>query len=224
LRKRADGTEERLIEQPHPNGGTVITLAPEEPVMPNIDMSKAAPLWSAYVDLIAKREGVTMSKAIDVALSDPTGKELFDIVREHNLQKMGNDGSWPGGPTHGNTMPDDPHRTQRHDVGAGSNDPAWKRYQAAIKKHMASGMKMSAALDQARREMSETDWSTIKAMSVADVHIPSATPHPNNPPILNGPGRSPTMLPLSNDANALPMRGPYQSGYAQAAPSHRRGI
>jgi hypothetical protein len=54
----------------------------------------------------------------------------------------------------------------------------------------------------------------------SDVH---ATTSVNNPPILNGPGRSKVMLPLSNDGNAPVARGPYQNTRG-AGPPYRRGI
>jgi hypothetical protein len=62
-------------------------------------------------------------------------------------------------------------------------------------------------LDEARREMSEEDWASVKNMTVSDVHVRSAV---NNPPALDhSPGRSKTMLPLSHDGNSQVMRGPY---------------
>jgi hypothetical protein len=215
LRKRADGTEERLIERPFPGGGTEIVKAPN---MSATEIEKTATgLWESCVTMIAKREGCTRTEAYTRALRDPVAREAFDLARDVYMAKA----------HHGVSPPADPFDTTAHNVT--TNDPAWRRYQDSIRKHVASGMSMSKAQDMARREMSEEDWASVKSMSATQAMKASPSESPtarhgtessmNNPsPLFDSPGRSPLMLPRSADGNAPVARGSYSSPYGGGRP------
>jgi hypothetical protein len=172
-------------------------------------IAKAARLWGGYLDFIAARDKVSVSKAVDIALREETGRELFALAKQATaVDKLGGAG-FPNGPSHGVSPPSDPHNTVRgNETGEEAlsrlrQDHARKvytKYMDGVRGHMASGKTQSQAHDAMRMEMAATEWTAIKNLSAADVHVPSATP--NNPPILNGPGRSPVML-LSSDATAI---------------------
>src|SRR5713101_6204254 len=51
----------------------------ENTTMPNVDINKATPMFNEYVGLIMKRDGVSRSRAYDIALTDETGRALFDL-------------------------------------------------------------------------------------------------------------------------------------------------
>jgi hypothetical protein len=79
LMKRVDNAGEIEIHR-HADGEVEI-YPRREAEMPKVDIRKALPLWSALVELIRKREGVTTSKAIDMALADEMGRELFQLAK-----------------------------------------------------------------------------------------------------------------------------------------------
>jgi hypothetical protein len=153
-----------------------------------VDISKAMPLWNTYVALIAKRDGITTSKAIDVALAEETGRELFQLA------KLGG-GGWAADSVHDGSG-------QRSLEGTGhpvdedgeiSDAEAYKVYDAAVRE-AAMHMSESQAHDYARKAFPRT-WAKAKRVKGAL--------HPNNPPApYDSPGRSKTMLPMSHDGNA----------------------
>src|SRR5437870_2348959 len=69
--------------------GTKVVLAKrdddrEDTTMPTtntIDVRKAPAMWSEYCALVQKRDGLTASRAIDRALQDETGRELFSVAK-----------------------------------------------------------------------------------------------------------------------------------------------
>jgi len=217
-------------EEPHPNGGTVIRAIPEqveEPMLLPLLKAHAHQALAEYIELgIAK--GMTRSAALDRFIG--TNPQTWRLLKmgSHDLPQPssvnGGGGRVPS-PTHhsghgGTPDPEHPH-TEHHEGGdealsrmrAAHAKKVYRKYSDGVRAHMASGKTASQAHDAMRREMSEEDWATVKTvkgLDASDVHVPGAL-HPNNPPVLNGPGLSPTMLPLSHDGNAGKARGPYQN-------------
>jgi hypothetical protein len=199
-----------------------------EPVMSAGDIARqAGGIWADHVAAVQKREGCTRSRAIDIALRDPAGRRAFNLVRDAGiLQKLGG-GDWPGGPSHGVSQSADPHDSTRHRE---SGDEALARYRsshankslAQFNAHVDGLMSAdktltrSRAMDRAAREQPAL-WAAAMGKaspSESDVHVPSNV---NNPAVISGPGRSPTMPP-SDDANSGTARGPYQSPYGGGRP------
>jgi len=172
-----------------------MTKGDQDADRPEIDISKAQTMWTTFVDLIAKRDGVSVSKAIDAALRDKTGRELFDLQRDLYLTKMGEGLGFEPGEGHGassNQATIDPHDSVRHEVEVDDGE-AFRTYSAAVKE-AAQHMSTSDAHDYVRKAFPKL-WAKVKTLK-GDVPLNAPGSHSDD-------GRSPMMLPTSHDGNAL---------------------
>jgi hypothetical protein len=149
----------------------------EEPVETSISLEKAFPMWNVFTDLIMKREGCSKGKAIDIALQDPLGKQLFQLAKGSGLpgsygdSPMGQTGyggrvpsahSTADGTGHGQPPdPRNPHRTTANPATAEETlarlrrehaNKALNRFNGIVDAHVAGGMKRSDAQSRAMRE------------------------------------------------------------------------
>jgi hypothetical protein len=219
---RGAGRGVKIMLMKRDDGIEITRRAPTEQDLQEVQMrndvlkGQAFALWQEQINDIRKRDNCSRSAAIDRLQQTDIGSRLWSIVKNltGDVAKLGGGGSEPHEPELGGRVKSptwdsghgassnspDPHRSVRTDVDADAVEK-YRAYQDAVKTNMRAGMKRGAALDQARREMSEEDWASIKNLSVSDVHVPGSL---NDAGSLDGSaGRSKTMLPLSHDGNAL---------------------
>jgi len=153
-----------------------VKIAKSQEVLPMVEVAKrASAMWGVYVDLIAKRDGITKSAAVDRALRDDTGRSLYETARDAHLQdqmqKMGAAGgisSWDGGNSAGQDSlgghgpgeaVDGAANLQR--LRAGHAEKSLVAFNGLIDAHVASGMTRSQAQMKAMREHPSL-WSQAK--------------------------------------------------------------
>jgi len=191
------------------NGGTEIVRQSEDVhAMPaNIESieKRAGAVWSQCVDFVRKRDGVSESRAVDIALADPAFREAYTLQSDCYLQRMAKLGSggWPGGTPHGSSSsdPEHPHTESEHHEGG---DEALSRYRrehgnkqyrkfrdlVASLKASNPGWSNSKCEDEARRREPGMwmDSKQAHAPDVADAHVSTTLRKP--------------FQPLAHDANA----------------------
>jgi hypothetical protein len=199
--KNLDIREVSLVDSAA-NLGAKITLhkrADDKPTAPAqlnaVEVAKRADvLWSGYVELIQKRDRCTQSAAIDRALRDPIGADLFDTARKanlakqqhlmdigfvadvHDVRKMGGAAGFThDGINHGDSSNEagrgNPFPTVEHDVDEdGDYADASKAYQSFVR-HVAayqrSGMKHFEAFQHAIRVHGRL-WQAAKRAKASD--------------------------------------------------------
>jgi hypothetical protein len=122
-------------------------------------------MWDAFVSLVERRDNVSKSRAIDIALADPTGRELWTVAKMGPAAEF----EWQADSTHGVTPnPETPH-TEHHETG----DAALSRYRQehgrkALKQFndhcdalVAQGMTRSEAQDHTMKTHPEL-WQQAK--------------------------------------------------------------
>jgi hypothetical protein len=184
----------RILLRKHAGGGVELVPDKSQEVRP-MNSATAFSMWDTYTDVIAKRDNVSKSRAIDVALRTETGRELYKLASPAtgaDVAKLGG-GTLPQGPT---PMPPTARRPdptdyassrRKDDAEDGNAERQSRRYLTRVEQLVAGGMTPSKAHDKARAEMPD-EWTAHK------------------------------MMPPSHDGNAPRMRGPYESNYGGGSP------
>jgi hypothetical protein len=168
----------------------------EMPVMSQeTAVAKAANVWNSYVELTAKKAGVSINKAVDLCLKTELGREAFDLAKHASaadVLKLGGGNLKPNGQidggsgrhdtnTPGDEYPDPPsaRRADAKDYAQPRDrraprdqmddeavaQEAFQRFTAAVNQCVGDGMSRTKAMDHCMAKFPAL-WNAAKTYKI----------------------------------------------------------
>jgi hypothetical protein len=154
---------------------------------PQTAIAKSARLWDGYLSFIAARDKVSINKAIDVALREEVGRELFALAKQATaFDKLGDGGFQPrtfqqsGDEDPRGTVSNAPHESGDQALArlrSEHQQKATRRFtdHAEALRQRRPGMSRSESLDLAARERPDL-WAEARGRTGAGTDERSLRP------------------------------------------------